>query len=89
MAHTKSARKRIRQSAKKQQRNTSLKSKMKTSIKKVLQAIQTGDVHKSEELLVEAVRTIQSTHSKGVIHQNNASRRVSRLTLKVNELKNK
>lgn len=86
MAHTLSALKRIRQSEKRRMINKSNKSAMKTSIKKYMAALQSG-ADNTEALLKEAVKTIYVTARKGAIHKNQASRKVSRLTLKYNALK--
>ena len=37
--------------------------------------------------LIEAIKTLNKAASKGVIHQNTASRNISRLTRKVNALR--
>jgi small subunit ribosomal protein S20 len=37
-------------------------------------------------VLLEATKVLQKAASKGVIHKNNASRKISRLTRKVNAL---
>jgi len=83
VAHTVSARKRIRQSEKRRIRNKSNKSVMKTSVKKAEQAIKTGDSN-VETLFREAVSTIYKTIRKGKIHRNNIARKISKLTLRFN-----
>lgn len=86
MAHTISARKRIRQSEKRNLINKSNKSKMKTFIKKYNKALETG-AENTETLLKEAVSVIYKTARKGAIAKKQASRRVSRLTLRFNTSK--
>ena len=86
MAHTLSARKRIRQSEKRNLVNRSNKSRMKTYIKKYAKALETG-AENTEALLKEAVSVIYKTARKGAIAKKQASRRVSRLTLKFNAAK--
>lgn len=87
MAHTLSALKRIRQSEKKKLRNKSYKSKMRTMIKKFGNAVESGDAQTSEKAFKDAVSTIASIGSKGVIHKNQVARRMSRLALKLNASK--
>ncbi|MBQ3033839.1 MAG: 30S ribosomal protein S20 [Deferribacterales bacterium] len=86
MAHTLSARKRIRQSEKRNLINRSNKSRMKTYVKKYTKALETG-AENTEALLKEAVSVIYKTARKGAIAKKQASRRVSRLTLKFNAAK--
>ena len=82
-----SAEKRDRQNKKHKIRNTAVKSKTKTEIKKVLAAVEELDRESSEKALKSAITVIKKAASKGVYHKNNASRKVSRLTKKVNALK--
>ena len=84
MANHKSAIKRIRQNAKRAARNRHWKSSMRSAIKKVRTAVDEGNREAAEKALVDAVRTIDRCASRGVIHKNQASRRVSRLTRMVN-----
>lgn len=86
MAHTLSALKRIRQSEKRNLVNKSNKSRMKTSVKKYLTALD-GKDENAAVLLKEAVSVIYKTARKGGIHQKTASRKVSRLTLKLAAVK--
>ncbi|ADD68449.1 ribosomal protein S20 [Denitrovibrio acetiphilus DSM 12809] len=87
MAHTLSANKRIRQSEKKKLRNKAYKSKMRTVVKKFYTAADTNDVETAEKAYMEAVKIVSKVGQKGVIHESQASRRVSRLTLKLNAVK--
>jgi small subunit ribosomal protein S20 len=82
-----SAEKRDRQNKKRKIRNTAVKSQTKTEIKKVLAAVEEQDRDSSEKALKSAIKVIKKAASKGVYHKNNASRKVSRLTKKVNALK--
>lgn len=79
-----SALKRVRQAEKRRLRNQMWKSQVKTFTKKVLKAIEEKDENKASEALKAAIRIISKAASKGVLHRNNASRRISRLTKKVN-----
>jgi len=59
---------------------------MRTHIKKVRTLAEAGDKAAAQEALAAAIVKIDKARSKGVIHRNQASRRVSRLTLLVNGL---
>ena len=85
MANHKSALKRNRQSLVRRERNRINRSKVKTVLKKVDAAIQVEDsVDKAREALIAAVPVIERAAVKGAFHKRTASRKVSRLTKKVN-----
>lgn len=86
MATHKSAEKRDRQSVKRRERNVSSKSAVKTRIKSLLSAVGTKDKEASEKALKAAVPAIDKAAAKGVIHKKNASRKISRLTKKINAI---
>lgn len=79
-----SAIKRARQAEKRNQRNRTERSKLKGIIKTVEAAAAGNDKEAAEKALRAAEKTITSAKSKGIIHKNNASRKVSRLTKRVN-----
>jgi len=87
LANHKSAVKRARQSEERRQRNRARKSRMKTAIKALEEAIDARDRELAAEKLNETISIIAKTASKGVIHRNTASRKISRLTRRVNALK--
>lgn len=84
MANTPSSRKRIRINERKRVRNVMYRSRVKTVIKKA----ETGIFAKKpdEEVVREAMRTLDKAAGKGIIHKNNAARRKSRLMKKLNAL---
>ena len=84
MANHKSALKRNRQSLVRRERNRMNRSKVKTAIKKVDAAIADDSVEKAQEALVAAVPVIEKAAVKGTYHKKTASRKVSRLTKRVN-----
>jgi small subunit ribosomal protein S20 len=81
----KSAIKKARQGEKNRLRNAHVKSTMKTNIKKVLVTLQGKNKDELQQAYKEAVVCIDKAASKGVIHKNNASRRISRLSKKVGQ----
>lgn len=82
MAHTKSAKKRVRQNEKRRMRNRAIKSRMKTFTKKFLATLETKDPDAINQALNTAVKEIYKAASKGVIKKNTAARRVSKLMKK-------
>ena len=84
MANHKSAIKRNRQSLVRRARNRANSSKMKTAIKAVDAAIEEQSVEKAQAALRAAIPVIQKVASKGTLHKKTASRKVSRLTKRVN-----
>ena len=86
MANHKSALKRDRQSKVRRMRNRVNKTKMKGAVSRVEEALVAGSEEQAQEALQNAVAVIQKTVSKGSIHQKTASRKVSRLTKRVNRM---
>ncbi|MDR0477459.1 MAG: 30S ribosomal protein S20 [Desulfobulbaceae bacterium] len=86
MANHKSAEKRNRQSQARRARNRMNKSRMKSAIRDVNEMVTAGSQENAPEILRKAVSVIAKTASKGTIHKKNASRRISRLTKKVNAM---
>lgn len=86
MATHKSAFKRIRQNEKSNQRNVHVKSLVKSRVKKLKEAIQAKEVENAKGALSAVVREINRARSKGVLHENTASRKISRLTIEFNTL---
>lgn len=67
-------------------RNRSIQSALKTHVKKVLRAVETNEGEQAEEAFKKTTQYITKAASKGVIHRNTASRKISRLAHKVNTL---
>jgi small subunit ribosomal protein S20 len=78
--------KRTRQSVKLTLRNRSILSSVKTVIKKVEESVESGNRDDAGKALLQALKTLNSAASKGVIHRNTVSRQISRLTRKVNAI---
>lgn len=88
MANSKSAKKRIRIAEKNRERNRPFRTEARTYVKKAEIAIASGDVSEAEAATRHAVSVLDRVASKGVIHQNNAARRKSRLIAKYQALVN-
>ncbi len=85
MANHKSALKRNRQSLLRRDRNRANRTKVKTAVKRIDAAIEVESVEKAQEALVAAVPIIERASVKGAFHKKTASRKVSRLTKRVNK----
>lgn len=86
MANIKSAEKRIKVIDKKTKINKSRKSSLKTVLRKFNAAVDSGDKAAAQETFRVAEKALMETASKGTIHKNNASRKVSRLAKKLNKM---
>lgn len=86
MANIKSNMKRNRQSVRLNERNTAIRSELKTRVKQTVEAAESGDTAKAEELLRLTQKRIDMAVTKGVLHPKTASRRKSRLTTQVRSL---
>ncbi len=79
-----SAIKRARQAEKRNTRNRVERSKIKSAMKVVETAVKSGDKEAAATVLLSAAKLISSARSKGILHKNNAARKISKLTRKVN-----
>ena len=77
--HTKSAKKRHRQSLERRAKNRAVKSAVKTQVRKVRQAILAGDIAAAQTELRVAAMKLDKAGAKRVIHPNAAARTKSRL----------
>lgn len=87
MANIKSAKKRIRVIDKKTARNRRIKNHLKTVLKDFEAALAEGNMETAGEKLKLAEKKLMQAASKGTIHKNTASRKVSRLTKQFNNAK--
>jgi small subunit ribosomal protein S20 len=55
------------------------KSRAKTNIKAVKLALQENDIERAKELLPLAMKELHIASSRGALHRNNSSRKISRL----------
>jgi len=86
MANIKSQMKRNITNEKKRLANASFKSSLKTAIKNVEVAVQAGNKETATEALNTAFMKLDKSVSKGIHHNNYASRQKSRLAKKVQSL---
>lgn len=87
MAHSLSAKKRIRQNVKRRAINRWRKGDYRVAIKDYRELILHGSVEESEAKLKEIYKILDQTASTPAMHRNTASRYKSRLSAKLNEKK--
>ncbi|MBQ2864503.1 MAG: 30S ribosomal protein S20 [Clostridia bacterium] len=80
MANIKSAKKRIKVINRQKAENKLVKATIATYTKKFRALVAEGKLVEAEAKLKETISLIDSAESKGVLHKNNASRKVARLT---------
>ena len=86
MANTTSAKKATRKIARRTEVNKSRRTRMKTSLRKMEEVLATGDKQAAQDQLRQVQPVIMKAASKGIIHKNAASRKVSRLSARVKAL---
>ncbi|MGA2915278.1 MAG: 30S ribosomal protein S20 [Sedimentisphaerales bacterium] len=87
MAHSLSAKKRVRQNAKRRLINRARKSEIKTIIKSFETAVAGSDKKKAAEQYKLIVKKLDKIAAKKTIHKNKAARLKSRLARKLAKLK--
>ena len=86
MANTPSAKKAARKIARRTAVNKSRRSRVRTYLRAVEEAIASGDQVAAAAALKAAQPELQRAASKGVVHRNTASRKISRLAHRVKSL---
>ena len=86
MPNIKSAKKRVELSKVAYEKNKAEKSELKTNLKKFDAALVAGDKAAAEVAYKVAVKSVDQAALKGLLHKNNAARKKSSLTLKLNKL---
>ncbi len=86
MANTSSAKKAVRKIERKTAINRSRRTEMRTYVRKVEEAITSGDAKAAEAAFNEAQPKVMRAAQKGILHKNTASRKVSRLAVRVKAL---
>lgn len=87
MANIKSAKKRISTNDRQRAENRYIKATISTYIKNYRVALESGDLKNAEAQLNTTISYIDSACSKGVLHRNNASRKIARLTMALDKAK--
>ncbi|MCA9239830.1 MAG: 30S ribosomal protein S20 [Planctomycetales bacterium] len=87
MPNLASTKKRLRQDQVRRLRNRSAKASVRTQVKKVRQAIEAGELEKSEAEFKACVKKLDKAAAKGLLHANAAARTKSRLSKAIKGLK--
>ncbi|TWG66014.1 MULTISPECIES: 30S ribosomal protein S20 [unclassified Aminobacter] len=86
MANTSSAKKATRKIARRTAVNKNRRSRVRTFLRKVEEALALGNKEAAQEAFNAAQPELMRAASKGVIHRNTASRKVSRLAKRLKTL---
>ena len=86
MAYSRQAQKRMRQTARRTERNRARRSRIRTFVRKCEEAIVGGDPAVARVALRDAQSELHQGVTKGVMKRNTASRKVARLSARVNRL---
>lgn len=89
MAHSLSAKKRVRQNAKSNTTNRARKSQVKTQTKHFEDALEKGDVAAVEEQLKLVSKKLDKTAATSTMHKKTAARKKSSMAKQLNALKTK
>ena len=86
MPNIKSAKKRVLVTKINNERNKIAKSVLKSSLKKFEAAVAEGNQEQADSAYKTAVKSVDQAVIKGLLHKNNAARKKSSMTLKLNKL---
>ena len=86
MPNIKSAKKRVLLSRAANEKNKAAKSVLKTTLKKFDAAVVAGDAAQTDSAYKAAVKTIDQSVKKGILHKNTAARKKSSLARKMNSI---
>jgi len=86
MANTPGAKKAIRKIQRRTEVNKARRSRVRTYLRRFDEAVSAGDRAAAEAAFVEAQSELMRAVSKGVVHKNTGSRKVSRLAAQLKKL---
>lgn len=86
MANTPSAKKAMRKIARRTAVNKNRRSRVRTFVRKVEEALSAGDKAAAQTALAAAQPELMRAASRGVLHRNTASRKISRLAQRLKSL---
>jgi len=89
VAHSLSAKKRVRQNAKRKAVNRTRKGNVKAQIKRFESAMNSGDAEAASQQYKMVVKQLDKTASASTMHKKTAARKKSRLAKRLNSLKAK
>ncbi|MBV1707400.1 MAG: 30S ribosomal protein S20 [Hyphomicrobiales bacterium] len=86
MANTSSAKKAVRKITHRTAVNKARRSEMRTQLRKVEEALSAGNAAAATAAMAVAAPLLMRASQKGIIHKNTASRKVSRLNIRMKKL---
>jgi small subunit ribosomal protein S20 len=86
MANTPGAKKAVRKIARRTEVNQARRSRVRTYLRKFEEAVASGDAAAAKAAFVQAESELMRAVSKGVVHKNTGSRKVSRLAAQLKKL---
>ena len=86
MANNPGAKKAIRKIERRTEVNKARRSRVRTYVRKFEEALASGDAGAAKAAFVEAQSELMRAVSKGVVHKNTGSRKVSRLAAQLKKL---
>jgi small subunit ribosomal protein S20 len=86
MANTPGAKKAIRKIERRTEVNKARRSRVRTFLRKFEEAVAGGDATQAKAAFVQAQSELMRAVSKGVVHKNTGSRKVSRLAARLKKL---
>jgi small subunit ribosomal protein S20 len=89
VAHSLSAKKRVRQNAKRRTINRARKSQVKTQVKRLETALSAGNVEAATAEFQATVKKLDKVAATSTMHKKTAARKKSRLAKRLNALKAK
>lgn len=88
MANTPGAKKAVRKIERRTEVNKARRSRVRTYLRRFEEAVTSGDAEAAKAAFVEAQSELMRAVSKGVVHRNTGSRKVSRLAAQLKKLGN-
>jgi small subunit ribosomal protein S20 len=86
MANTPGAKKAVRKIARRTEVNKARRSRVRTYLRKFEEAVAAGDAGVAKTAFVEAQSELMRAVTKGVVHKNTGSRKVSRLAAQLKKM---
>ncbi|WP_309644422.1 30S ribosomal protein S20 [Phenylobacterium sp.] len=86
MANTPGAKKAVRKIERRTEVNKARRSRVRTYLRKFEEAVTAGDAGAAKDAFIEAQSELMRAVSKGVVHKNTGSRKVSRLAAQLKKL---
>jgi small subunit ribosomal protein S20 len=86
MANTPGAKKAVRKIARRTEVNKARRSRVRTYLRKFDEALAAGDAGAAKTAFVEAQSELMRAVTKGVVHKNTGSRKVSRLAAQLKKM---